>query len=487
MESVLYSFMVTLLHSVWQSALLLLLYRGFEKISSSSTPLYKRNVLFSILGAQLLLSVATFMLIHFNPRPHYLQNSYAVLGTSFLQQWIQENSIVLMSAYAMVVLFKMTKALSQRHRLYSFYSKDVQKAAIELRLFTKEKAFHFGIHKKVEIWLSNRVHTPLTFGFWKPIILLPISLMNQLSTAEAEALIIHELTHIKAKDYLLNWLLLGAEAIYFFNPFVHIITQKIRLEREKNCDLQVLQFPYPPILYAESLLKTAQFKQEKLNLQLAAFQNKSQLLQRIQFFTKPENTSTPYSSNKRGIPAIIAFVFLGLMMLWLCTFRVANKQQTVTMASLQLPATTFSKEMPQSFATTAVANIEIPQNKVLKTVKKKAKSTEVVPPENSDVAASNNLEEITLPAASDKAVRVIAVANTETPAPATEKQIIINEETNTGNKITTAYRVVQIDGNWYLEPLWMMKDKQQLVVDSLQQKAKNTKKDSVIVLIPTVQ
>lgn len=487
MESVLYSFMVTLLHSVWQSALLLGLYVGFQKIAYSSTPLFKRNLLFGILGGQLLLSIATFLLVQFNPSPFYLEANSTLLGTAALQEWMQENSILLMGAYAMVVLFKMTKALSQRQQLYRFYSKDLQKASIEWRLFTKQKALHFGIHKNVEIWLSNRVHTPLTFGFWKPIILLPITLMNQLSTAEAEALIIHELTHIKAKDYLLNWLLLGAEAIYFFNPFVHIISQKIRLEREKNCDLQVLQFPYTPILYAESLLKTAQFKQEKLNLQLAAFQNKSQLLQRIQFFTEPQNISTPYSSNKRGVPAIFAFVFFGLMMLWLCTFRVADNQQPVTMASLELPTTASFKEIPKSYATTAVSGNDIPQNRVLKTEKKIATPTEVVTDKNNVGVTNNPVEEPALTTASDQAINVIAVANTEAPAAATEKQIIINEETNTGKKITTAYRIIEINGQWHFEPLWMMKDEQKTVVDSLPQKQKSTKKDAVIVLIPTVQ
>ena len=261
MDAVLYSFLITLLHSVWQSALLLLLYGCFHKMFASCAPLLKRNMLYSLLGWQLVLSFLTFFLLHFNLLPFYVETINSIIGNTNVQHWLQSFSVPLMSAYWLVVLFKVVNALRQRHLLHSYYNKQLQKPSIDLRLFTRNKAYQFGIFKKVDIWLCHRVHTPLTFGFWKPIILLPVALVNQLSTAETEALIIHELTHIKAKDYLLNWLLMGAESLYFFNPFVRIIAQKIRLEREKNCDVQVLQFEYSNIVYAESLLKTAQFKQ----------------------------------------------------------------------------------------------------------------------------------------------------------------------------------------------------------------------------------
>ena len=72
MDAVLYSFLITLLHSVWQSALLLLLYGCFHKMFASCAPLLKRNMLYSLLGWQLVLSILTFFILHFNLLPFYV-------------------------------------------------------------------------------------------------------------------------------------------------------------------------------------------------------------------------------------------------------------------------------------------------------------------------------------------------------------------------------------------------------------------------------
>lgn len=489
MESVLYSFLITLLHSVWQSALLLLLYECFHKMFASCAPLLKRNMLYSLLGWQLVLSITTFFLLHFNLLPFYVETINGIIGNSNVQHWLQFFSLPLMSAYGLVVLFKVVNALRQRHLLRSYYNKQVQKPSIDVRLFTRNKAYQFGIFKKVDIWLSHRVHTPLTFGFWKPIILLPVALVNQLSTAETEALIIHELTHIKAKDYLLNWLLMGAESLYFFNPFVRIIAQKIRLEREKNCDVQVLQFEYSNIVYAESLLKTAQFKQEKLRLQLAAFQNKPQLFKRIQFFTDPQNLRFGPTPQKRSIVAMLMIPFIVFGMLWISNFQFASSSNPSLAAATNhnnFVATTSTDELV-SFSTAAIREVPIMKHVKLNNISSKKTTSTLAKTHQSKPSDNTIIEESLITISSqDPELQAIAVSDVETIAEE-EKQIVINEETSTGKKITTAYRVVTINGQYYLEPLWMLKDEPKPMRDSLPLKSVPSKKDTVIVLIPTVQ
>ncbi|MBK6635063.1 MAG: M48 family metalloprotease [Chitinophagaceae bacterium] len=58
------------------------------------------------------------------------------------------------------------------------------------------------------------------FWFFKPVILLPVALVNNISTQQAETLILHELAHIRTNDYLLNWFLLTAETLFFLILFV---------------------------------------------------------------------------------------------------------------------------------------------------------------------------------------------------------------------------------------------------------------------------
>jgi len=173
----------------------------------------------------------------------------------------------------------------------------LEKPGIDLKLFTKVKAHHLGIKRKITLWLSNSISTPVTFGFFKPVILLPVTLVNQISAQQAETLILHELSHIKVNDYLLNWFLLAAENIFFFNPFVLAFCKKIKLEREKYCDSNVLAFNYPVMLYAETLLQAERIKQLMPAFQLAAVNSKKQLLHRIQFFTAEDNSGYKKRSN----------------------------------------------------------------------------------------------------------------------------------------------------------------------------------------------
>lgn len=492
MESVLFSFLITLLHSVWQSALLLLLYGCLHKMFAPCTPLLKRNMLYSLLGWQLVLTISTFFILHFNLLPFYVETMYGIIGNTNVQHWLQFFSLPLMGAYWLVVLFKVVNALRQRHLLHSYYNKQVQKPSIELRLFTRNKAYQFGIFKKVDIWLSHRVHTPLTFGFWKPIILLPVALVNQLSTAETEALIIHELTHIKAKDYLLNWLLMGAESLYFFNPFVRIIAQKIKLEREKHCDVQVLQFEYSNIVYAESLLKTAQFKQEKLRLQLAAFQNKPQLFKRIQFFTDPQNLRFGPTPHKLSVVAMLMIPFIVFGMLWMSNFQFASSSNpSLAAATINNNfVATASKDELESFSTAALQEeypvINITKGNKISTENKTTTSANTQPSKRIGKISIEEENLVTTVSSQDNELQAITVSDVET-IDDQEKQIVINEETSTGKKITTAYRVVTINGQYYLEPLWMLKDEQKSMRDSLPLKSVPSKKDPVIVVIPTVQ
>lgn len=85
---------------------------------------------------------------------------------------------------------------------------------------------------------------------------------------------------------LLNFFLIITESIYFFNPFIKIISRKIQLEREKNCDIKVIDFNYPGIYYAETLLKIAKERIRIKNLQLGAVLNRPQLIHRIQYFSR---------------------------------------------------------------------------------------------------------------------------------------------------------------------------------------------------------
>jgi beta-lactamase regulating signal transducer with metallopeptidase domain len=92
------------------------------------------------------------------------------------------------------------------------------------------------INLPVRLLESGLVKIPMVLGVFKPVILVPLGLLSHLPADEAEAILLHELAHIKRRDYLVNLLQSFAETIFFFNPALIWLSSMIRDERENCCD-----------------------------------------------------------------------------------------------------------------------------------------------------------------------------------------------------------------------------------------------------------
>ncbi len=92
------------------------------------------------------------------------------------------------------------------------------------------------IKRKILLLESAIVKVPVVVGFLKPAILIPVGLLTNLSTQEVESILIHELAHIRRKDYFFNLLQCFIDIVFFFNPAVLWISSLIRNERENCCD-----------------------------------------------------------------------------------------------------------------------------------------------------------------------------------------------------------------------------------------------------------
>lgn len=141
--------------------------------------------------------------------------------------------------------------------------------APEFEAFVANTGDRMGIRAGVRAYLSTLVRVPVTLGFLKPIILLPVSMVMQLTPAQVEAILVHELAHIRRKDYLLNWLTTVMELLFFFNPFTRLLIGTLKKEREHCCDDVVLEFRYDPHGYVSALLSLAR-QQQQASLAVAA-------------------------------------------------------------------------------------------------------------------------------------------------------------------------------------------------------------------------
>lgn len=149
------------------------------------------------------------------------------------------------------------------------------------RIFVQDTAQQLGIGCEVRIYLSEKIASPLTIGFLKPLILVPVASINYLTVAQLEAILLHELAHIKRYDYLVNILLSVAEISLFFNPFTRLFANHIRKERENSCDDWVLQFQYSASTYAEALLRMAQLQAAPVLAMAVTGTHEHELLNRV--------------------------------------------------------------------------------------------------------------------------------------------------------------------------------------------------------------
>jgi len=90
--------------------------------------------------------------------------------------------------------------------------------------------------KPVQLLKSIHVDMPMTYGVWKPVILIPAGLFFQLSPLQLEAIIAHELAHIKRHDYLVNLVQSILEVLFFFHPIFWWINKTAKEQRENACD-----------------------------------------------------------------------------------------------------------------------------------------------------------------------------------------------------------------------------------------------------------
>src|SRR5215471_5925346 len=123
----------------------------------------------------------------------------------------------------------------------------------QLRAAFAELAERMGVRRPVRLLLSTVTNSPSLTGWLRPVVLLPISAIAGLTPDQLEAVLAHELAHIRRHDYLVNLFQMAAEALLFYHPAVWWISARIRHERELCCDDLAVRACGGAICYARAL------------------------------------------------------------------------------------------------------------------------------------------------------------------------------------------------------------------------------------------
>jgi HEAT repeat protein/beta-lactamase regulating signal transducer with metallopeptidase domain len=120
----------------------------------------------------------------------------------------------------------------------------------------REISWQLGLSRPVALLESERVGMPLTWGLFRPVILMPPDTADW-AEERRRVVLSHELAHVKRRDCLTQTLAQAACAIYWFNPLVWMAARKLRMERERACDDHVLHTGTRASDYASHLLDLA--------------------------------------------------------------------------------------------------------------------------------------------------------------------------------------------------------------------------------------
>ena len=229
---------------------------------------------------------------------------------SRISHWLVSGALAGFSTvYLMILSILLFRYLSHYIRSRQITRKGLSRISPEFRVFTASTARQMGIRASVGVYLSSLVDVPVTLGFLKPVILLPVAMLTHLRTEQVEAILVHELAHIRRKDYLLNLMVTTMELLFFFNPFARILVSHLKKEREHCCDDQVLEFRYDPHAYVSALLSLARrHRQEHLALAAIGGGGDKLLLQRARKMLQQKK------QYDRPGPRVLFFLFMLLLL-----------------------------------------------------------------------------------------------------------------------------------------------------------------------------
>jgi beta-lactamase regulating signal transducer with metallopeptidase domain len=173
-------------------------------------------------------------------------------------------------------------------------------------------AARIGLRRSVAVRLSVRTDSPATLGLLRPVILLPPAVALGVTSQQLEALLAHELAHIRRYDYLVNLLQMLVETLFFYHPAIWWASKRIRVERELCCDDIAVDACGDAVSYAQALTKVARMQLSRPGLALGA--TGGPFLQRIQRLLGVTTTSRPACPlwvTVASVVMIVAVMFTG--------------------------------------------------------------------------------------------------------------------------------------------------------------------------------
>ena len=217
----------------------------------------------------------------------------------------------------------------------------VDESAMDL---VESLARRLGVRQKTRLVLVSEPIGPMTFGWIRPAIIVPQSLIVGRSPQEVEPLLAHELIHVRRGDALIGLLQLAAQCLWWFHPLVWWANREMGRERERCCDEEVVAgLACPPATYARSLLNVLEMKRQLRWLGplpgLRPFEVTKQRLERLM---------THSTDFRPRMPRVYWLLLLAGVLIFVPGGRLARSTEPPSAASQKSNATAARPEAPHS-------------------------------------------------------------------------------------------------------------------------------------------
>lgn len=285
----------SLLHFLWQGAILAIALSGFLKVARTYSSQSRYVASCTVFALMVLCPIGTFIYLAGNvstpshisalgPQPPtdlnlLWKDTSPSLFENFITDTNREMPWILVLWCTGVLVF-----LS--HLIVGSIAAERLKAALRrpapdwLQNIANRLHKQLNISQSFQLFTSNAVTSPSVIGWIRPVILIPMASVAGLSPEHMEAMLAHELAHIRRHDYLINTMQAVVESLLFYHPAVWWVSKQIRREREHCCDDVAVIASGSPLVYAKALSLLAE-QRSSIQPQLTLGANGGQLAMRI--------------------------------------------------------------------------------------------------------------------------------------------------------------------------------------------------------------
>jgi beta-lactamase regulating signal transducer with metallopeptidase domain len=261
----------TLAHFVWQGALVALVFAVARRALRHASPGARYAAAMTALAAMAAAPVVTFARVgralSAVAVAHPVPVALAAASRPLEGADVLAPAVTLL--WALGVAAMLVRLTGGALRVRALVSRGTELPAAWQAL-SRRLAGRLGVRRAVRVLGSADIEVPLTLGWLRPIVLWPAALLLDLPTPAVEALLAHELAHVRRHDWALNVVQSAVEALLFYHPAVWWVSACARAEREHCCDDAVVALTGDALGYARALVTLESTRREAALLSVAA-------------------------------------------------------------------------------------------------------------------------------------------------------------------------------------------------------------------------